>query len=190
MRPILNSKVFPATSASFMRQGWVCLIIVVIIGFKPIYMLGSSHFVGRSFRALRSKIAVNAKSQSRSYYRPRYLSSSSLLAEWCYGNYDESGVPRFGEPTYTSSLGDEFNGSRGNNLKSSSVSPLTMTAFDDAMPEPRFSSVNENYDSYDGGDGVGKVWISVSQRPSLLWSQQGLRPRQQMQPLLPLQAQA
>ena len=119
-------------------------------------MLGSSHFVGRSFRALRSKIAVNAKSQSRSYYRPRYLSSSSLLAEWCYGYYDESGVPRFGEPTYTSSLGDEFNGSRGNNLKSSSVSPLTMTAFDDAMPEPRFSSVNEEYDSYDGGDGSGK----------------------------------
>ena len=36
------------------------------------------------------------------------------------------------------------------------MSPLTMTAFDDAMPEPRFSSVNENYDSYDGGDGSGK----------------------------------
>ena len=28
----------------------------------------------------------------RTYHQPRYLSSATLLAEWCYGSYDDLGV--------------------------------------------------------------------------------------------------
>ena len=77
--------------------------------------------------------------QTRRYYRPRYLSSSSLLAEWCYGNFDESEMSRFGSPMF----GEDIKGSRGNNLKS--VSPLTMASYDNAMPEPRLPSDGDKY---------------------------------------------
>ena len=148
-----------------MRQGLIFLVVVLIVGLKPIQMFSQTRQLTRSLRLVRSKSAQalsfpqSRVFQSRCYYRPRYLSSSSLLAEWCYGSFDENGMDRFGSPAY----GEDKKGAQKNNLKS--VSPLTIAAFDDAMPEPRLTSNSDNYGTYvgDGNGGGGGMDLGFTE---------------------------
>ena len=101
--------------------------IIVLVNCVVVVMLRSNN-LARGVRLLVwSKPGHNLKTK-RTYYHPRYLSSTSVLAEWTYGSFDENvDEYRYGGHSYD------------NKSKSSksSVSPLSMAAFEDAVPQPR-----------------------------------------------------
>lgn len=104
----------------------------------------------------------------REYHQPRYLSSATLLAEWCYGSYDDLGLPEEG-----GGLARLTPSGNGGALDSSVSSDDSRTHSKRMIVSPlQMSSIsNPNVDSFANDDGGANLGFTPEEMEMVMRAQ-------------------